>query len=343
MGVKERSLFIYRELDIIAITGGKRKKVVGGILMVFFAYYIAVIWAGYLFDYLVRNERRESSETFNPNIKSEMPSSFEIEIKAYMSKVKESDAPFLIYRSGQKADSNHIDLCIKKKYSIQGSSNFEQASERNISCKRERLNDFTDVYTLKSVYKNVPKDKDATRLINIKLRSNYTQVVHFFHWKLKSVWEYDFSDNPLVYSESEGIMTPQDIKDQNLNITKAFKGPDPTILFFDLVQTHYVNEIEGVVRDGYRVSYTNYKRGSTVNKRTLINQYQYSGENLEGLEVQFQLKDNKMLSQIRIQKIKSILEVLAFMLGFLAGFVLVVRTTKFYLLKETYFLEMERH
>ena len=35
-GCKERSLFIFREIDSLAITGGRRKKVVGGILMLFF-------------------------------------------------------------------------------------------------------------------------------------------------------------------------------------------------------------------------------------------------------------------------------------------------------------------
>ena len=341
MRTKERSLFIYHDLDIICITGSKHKKVVGGILTLFFIYYIAIIWMGYFYHYLARNEHRELSETFKSNIQSEIPSSFEIEIKAYMSKVKESDTPFLMYRSSHGVDTNYIDLCKKKKYSIQGSPHLKLASEQYSSCKRERLNDFTDVYTLKSVYKNIPKDKDYTKIINIELHSNYTQVVHFFHWKLKSVWEYDNSEKPLAYSEAEGIMTPQDIENQNLNITKAFKGPDPTILFFDLVQTHYMNEIEGVSRDGYRVSYTDYIRGSTVNKRTLINQYQYSGENLEGFQVQFRLKDNKMLYQVRIQKIRSIFGVLTFMFAFLAAFLFVVRIAKYHLSKLEYFKQLD--
>lgn len=111
-GCKERSLFIFREMDSLPITGGKRKKVVGGIMMIFFTIYIMLIWSGYLINFLVYNERRESSETNHPYLNKELPSSFEVKIEAYGSKVKESNAPFLIYNgnSGEKADANPDDL-----------------------------------------------------------------------------------------------------------------------------------------------------------------------------------------------------------------------------------------
>lgn len=159
---------------------------------------------------------------------------------------------------------------------------------------------------------------------------------------MRSVWEYDFADRPLAYSEVQGIMTPQAIKESNKNITTGFKGPDPTLLYFNLIPTHYVNEIEGIVRDGYRIHFADHIRGTTVNKRTLVNEYTASGEDFRGFKVQLWMTNNEMLFQVRVQKIKSILEVLSFMLGFLAGFILVVRVAKYYLLKETYFLELEK-
>lgn len=146
-----------------------------------------------------------------------------------------------------------------------------------------------------------------------------------------------------AFSEVEQIMAPQTISDLNLNITSAFKGPETTALYLSLIPTHYVNEAEGVIHNGYRVHLNDFKRGSTVNKRNLINQYMATGAELSGFSVTFILNNNELYFQVRIQKVRSILEVLAYMLGFLAGFILIVRAAKYYLLKERYFLELEKN
>lgn len=131
---KERALFIFREVDALPVTGGRRKKVVGGILMVFFVMYIIIIWLGYLTNYMVYNERRESSETSNPFLQKELPSSYEIEITAYGSKVKESNAPFLIYNAtaNQKPDANPDDLCKKHYHEVIDSIYFKNAKTTEI-------------------------------------------------------------------------------------------------------------------------------------------------------------------------------------------------------------------
>ncbi len=52
---KEKSLFIFRELDLIAVTGGHRKRWVGGIITVFYFLVIFVIIAGFVFHWLFYN------------------------------------------------------------------------------------------------------------------------------------------------------------------------------------------------------------------------------------------------------------------------------------------------
>ena len=191
-------------------------------------------------------------------------------------------------------------------------------------------------------FKEIPETEVKNQFINIALNSEYTYAFHFFEWEFRAVWEYGFEDMPVAFSEMKGIMTPQKVRDSNKNITKAFKGPDPTYLQMSLIPTHYVNEVEGTAHDGYRVHFENFIRGSTVNKRNLVNRYIASGDELKGMTVQFVVNSSPMFFQVRIQRIKSILEVAAYMLGFLAGFILLIRAAKYYMLKETYFLELEK-
>lgn len=344
VGCKERSLFILRELDVLAITGGRRKKVVGGIMMIFFVLCIVLIWSGYLINYIVYNERRESSETSNPFMQKDLPSSYEIELIVYASKVKESNAPFLIFNAtaGEKNDANPDDLCEKTGHQISESFYFKNANQTTSECVRKRLNEFTDAYTIKLAYKNLPRQEIENQFINLDMNFEYTHAVHFFHWKFRTVWCYGYMDMATAYSEVEGIMTPQTVRELNKNITSAFKGPMPNILDIALIPTHYVNEVESVVHKGYRTHLVDVERGSTVNKRTLVNRYSATGDELKGFSIMFRVNNGNMLYQVRIQKIRSILEVLAYMFGFLAGFVLLVRGAKYYLLKETYFLELEK-
>ena len=51
----EKSLFIFRELDLLPITGGNRKRYVGGIVTLFYFMVITIIIAGFLVHWLFYN------------------------------------------------------------------------------------------------------------------------------------------------------------------------------------------------------------------------------------------------------------------------------------------------
>ena len=327
---KERFLFIFREVDMLPITGGRRKKVIGGVLIVLFFLYISIIWSGFLIDFMIYNERRETAETSNPFLQKELPSSYEIEIEAYCSKVKESNTPFLVFNAtgNEKPDANPNDLWSKSNLSIIDSTYFKNAFSHNISWTRIRLNDFTDKYRITVKYRDIPKSDIKDQFVNFGLKSDHTQVFHFFKWRLKSIWDYA-NEMETSWSELEGIMTPQTLKETNKNITSGFKGPIPTVIHFSLIPTHYVDEVAGMAYKGYRVHLSKFDRGSTVNKRTLTNRYTAMGDDLEGFQVQFMMNTASTLFQVRIEKVKSIIELFAYMLGFLAGFILIVRVAKY--------------
>jgi len=59
---KEKSLFIFRELDLLPITGGTRKRWVGGIITMFYFMVIFIIINGFLLHWLFYNRRIEASE-----------------------------------------------------------------------------------------------------------------------------------------------------------------------------------------------------------------------------------------------------------------------------------------
>jgi ubiquitin len=52
---KEKSLFVFREFDMLPITGGTRKRWVGGVVTTFYFVILAVIITGFLFHYLFYN------------------------------------------------------------------------------------------------------------------------------------------------------------------------------------------------------------------------------------------------------------------------------------------------
>lgn len=59
---KEKSLFIFRELDLLPITGGTRKRWVGGIITMFYFMVIFIIINGFLLHWMFYNRRIEASE-----------------------------------------------------------------------------------------------------------------------------------------------------------------------------------------------------------------------------------------------------------------------------------------
>ena len=59
---KEKSLFIFRELDVRAITGGVSKKFVGGVLISFYLLWVIIVSLGFLVHFFAFNKRTDFTE-----------------------------------------------------------------------------------------------------------------------------------------------------------------------------------------------------------------------------------------------------------------------------------------
>lgn len=52
---KEKALFIFRELDLLGLTGGAKKKHVGGIITLYYFTFLAIILGAFSIHYLFFN------------------------------------------------------------------------------------------------------------------------------------------------------------------------------------------------------------------------------------------------------------------------------------------------
>lgn len=53
---KEKSLFVFRELDVRTVTGGESKRFVGGVLVTFYILWVLIVTAGFSVGYMFYNE-----------------------------------------------------------------------------------------------------------------------------------------------------------------------------------------------------------------------------------------------------------------------------------------------
>ena len=90
--------------------------------------------------------------------------------------------------------------------------------------------------------------------ITLKFKSEQNRVVHFFRWQFKSIWSSTIDSRSDSYSMLQGMMIPQTLFKDNLNISTAFRGPDPTVVSIELTPTYYSDEINTSTLEGYRVS-----------------------------------------------------------------------------------------
>jgi len=153
-------------------------------------------------------------------------------------------------------------------------------------------------------------------------------------------------------------MVPQTLFNDNLNISSAFRGPDPTVLTFELTPTYFSDEIHAQNREGYRVLHKKYERGSTINERTLMNMYTYDGRYSEdfskwslqiyiliqvdyvlftNLGIKFETRISSNFYNVRVIRLKSVIDVATQILGLLAGLAFLCRFGKFVLLFLYYF------
>lgn len=176
-------------------------------------------------------------------------------------------------------------------------------------------------------------------------------MVHFFRWQFQSIWDRvisaDTSDGSKgFYSGSfsmiKGLMAPQTFFKDTTKISAAFRGPEPTVISFDMTPTFYIDEINNLNYSGYRLNHRALQRGSVVNERTLMNYYTYNSKNSEDFSIRFQTYISSNVYNVRVLRLKSMIDVLAQIMGLLAGLSFICRFLKFFFMKCKVFLHLDR-
>lgn len=208
-------------------------------------------------------------------------------------------------------------------------------------CSRKLLSNGTEEYNFSLLVKHIEDEAAEFAYARFNIETDYTQVFHFIKWEYWNIW--DFYDRiPTAYSKVSGVLTPDKITKMNHNVTSAFRGPESTKLFFELVPTYYSSEVDGQNYEGYQIYVDEYRRGSTVNKRNMGNRVLPSGENSGGLEIEMVSSVGDKKQDVKVHRIRSIIEIIAYIFGFLAGLVIVAHALKYFLSKEDYFKGIER-
>ena len=188
---------------------------------------------------------------------------------------------------------------------------------------------------------NIKDESPSNAFVKFSVDSEFEQIFHFFKWEYWNVWK--FTDSaPVSYSKLSGFMTPQMLTRSNKNITSAFRGPETTKMYFKLIPTHYGNLIESQNFEGYQVFLDKYSKGSVVNKRNFQTMKTEKGEPSQGLSIEMISNIGETLNHVRVENSRSVLELLAYILGFPAGFVLIAHVAKYFLSKEDYFRGLDR-
>lgn len=147
---------------------------------------------------------------------------------------------------------------------------------------------------------------------------------------------------PIAYSEVSGIMTPQSMETVNKNITTAFKGPMTTHIYLDLTPTSYVSEPDSYSYTGYRSYYKDVERGSIVNKWTMLLQYTPDLYENKGFNIEMVCSTTNKIYQVWVIWNRTLIEICAFILGSIAGFVFIAWTFKYCLEDIEYFKTKDR-
>lgn len=216
-----------------------------------------------------------------------------------------------------------------------------KGKQTKFDCERKQLSNGTDEYILSLLIRNVEDEAPENAYVRFLVNTPYDQVVHFFKWEYWNIWKF-YEHVPIAYSKVSGFVTPQSVSKSNKNITTAFKGPESTKIFFRLTPTHYGDEIESQNFEGYQVFVEEYQRGSVVNKRNMINSVLPNGMRSEGFDLELVSTVGDTIQHVEVHRTKSIIEVIAYILGFIAGFVIISHVLKYFLSKEEYFKGLER-
>jgi hypothetical protein len=342
---KERTLFIFREIDLTFITGGDRKRVIGGVIMIFFILIVTIITLGFLINYFLFNSKTVIYETKNPFLNRSYPSSYQFKVMLYTSRF--IDSIDTADRGGHTIrEENNTplpDLCKNHKIDFSMSRYFGQAQDvdKHFTCTRLSLSNGTDEYTMLLTIKNIKDEAPTNAFIRINVDSAYEQIFHFFKWEYWNVWRF-YENYPISYSKVSGFVTPQMTTKSNQNITAAFRGPQTTKLNFKLTPTHYGNEIESQNFEGYQVYLEDYERGTVVDERSMANARLSDGQESKGFSIEMFSHVGDTINHVQVQRVKNIIEIIAYIFGFTAGFIIIAHIMKYFLSKEEYFRGLDR-
>ncbi|CAI2374199.1 unnamed protein product [Moneuplotes crassus] len=329
---------IMKEVDLNPITGGEKRLVVGGVISIVYAIILICCSAGIIAKYFLFNERVEATELANIANQNNLPESYSINLTIYSSFIYEDINPLL-----KRQDSiGPFDLCDPSVFKIGYSSYFNQAFHKNISCTRKRLSSYTDRINIILLLDEISLSDPSDAYILFKFKSEGNRIIHFFEWQFQSIWSSTIEAQIKHHSSVKGMMIPQTVYDDNLNITTAFRGPDPTVFYMQLIPTFYSDEINSRNLEGYRVLHKYYEKGSTINERTYTNMYTTDGRLSENFSIKFETSVSPNVNNVRVTRLKSIIDVATQILGLLAGLAFICRFIKFILMKCNVWVHLDR-
>ena len=335
---RKYSIKILKEIDVNPITGGEKRLVLGGVITLAYCIIQFCMTGGLIVKYFLFNERVEATELTNISNQNSLPESYMISLTIFSSFIFE-DATSLL---NNQEDIGPFDLCDMSIMKIGYSSYFSQAYHKNITCHRKRLSSYTDQFDISIKLDELSLADPTGAYITVKFKSEQNRVIHFFNWQFKSVWSDTIEHSTGSYSMAKGMVIPQTLYSDNWNMTSAFRGPDPTSISLDLTPTFYSDEINAAIYKGYRVQARTTKRGSVVNERTLTNLYTNDGRLSEDFSIKFDTYVSMNVYNVRVIRLRTVIDVLAQNLGLLAGLAFICRFAKFLLMKCNIWLHLDR-
>ena len=109
-----------------------------------------------------------------------------------------------------------------------------------------------------------------------------------------------------------------------------------------MTPTSYVSEPDGYSFSGYWTYFKDVNRGSIVNRWTMLYKMTPEGEENRGIDIEFMTSTTNKIYQVRVIRIWTFIEIAAFILGSIAGFVFIARIFKYCLEDIEYFKAKDR-
>ena len=296
---KEKSLFVFREIDVLSITGGNTKKYVGGIVMLYYFLWLFCIVGGFIVHFIFFNSRVDISQVTDVSHNHYLDFNMQLQTYAYYSYLIQPNTgatPEDKFEAKQLQEfvSHQGDLCEMNVISYDFSEYFSSTGELEYECWSHHYNDFSGYIGQRWNLKGGSADQaylldDAYIRYELDLDKNV--VVHFMWYDVYSIWDYSDQmdithDDWTATTKLNGLLTTNR-EGRNHNFTSGFKGPHETIVKFDLQPTSFVSESNMEKYSGYRALHKETILGDTVNQRTMAMKYRANKEENRGFAIEF--------------------------------------------------------